>query len=135
MHGEGEEDYMYGFPALPGSKTVKVASERYAAPIQAERVERRVSPAESAAIHERHVAGRLRGVTTACTQASACMYTVTPDSGFIVDAMPEQDGVTFVSACSGHGFKHSAALGEQVARRLAGQPGGLDVFGLRRFEA
>lgn len=135
MHGEGEEDYLYGFPSLPGSSTVKVASERYSAPVQAETVERQVSPAESAAIYERHVAGRLRGVTATCEWAAACLYTVTPDSGFIVDAVTELEGVTFVSACSGHGFKHSAALGEQIARRLAEGTSELETFGLSRFQA
>jgi glycine/D-amino acid oxidase-like deaminating enzyme len=28
--------------------------------------------------------------------------------------------VTVVSACSGHGFKHSAALGEAIADKVAG---------------
>ena len=135
MHGEGEEDYLYGFPSLPGSTSVKVASERYSAPVQAENVERHVSAAESVAIYERHVAGRLRGVTSTCERAVACLYTVTPDSGFIVDGVSEQDGVTFVSACSGHGFKHSAALGEQVARRLSGGTNQLETFGLNRFRA
>lgn len=134
MHGEGEEDYMYGFPSLPGTTSIKVASERYAAPVQADDVDRQVSPAESATIYDRHVAGRLRGVTPNRERAAACLYTVTPDSGFIVDAVSEMDGVTFVSACSGHGFKHSAALGEQVAHRLAGKANGLETFGLSRFD-
>jgi sarcosine oxidase len=30
------------------------------------------------------------------------------------------NGVTVVSACSGHGFKHSAALGEAIADKVAG---------------
>jgi sarcosine oxidase len=133
MHGDGEENYMYGFPSLSGTSTVKVASERYSSPVQVDAVERQVSAAESAAIYKRHVSGRLRGVMPKCERAAACLYTVTPDSGFIVDGVSEMDGVTFVSACSGHGFKHSAALGEQVARRLAGATNQLEPFGLSRF--
>ncbi|WP_407658666.1 FAD-dependent oxidoreductase [Methylobacterium planeticum] len=52
-------------------------------------------------------------------QAAACLYIVTPDRGFLTDRHPEQDRVHVVSACSGHGFKHSAGIGEAVAGLLA----------------
>jgi len=35
--------------------------------------------------------------------------------------------VTVVSACSGHGFKHSAALGEAVADTLLGRAPQVDL--------
>ncbi len=44
-----------------------------------------------------------------------CKYTVTPDYHFVIDRAPQSDRVWFVSACSGHGFKHSAAIGEAMA--------------------
>lgn len=133
LHGEAEEDYFYGFPMLPGSAGVKVASERYGAATDPEAVDRTVSPAETAEMYRRHVEGRLRGVTPRSTRAAACLYTVAPGSRFIVDRAPGRERVTVVSACSGHGFKHSAALGEAVAERLlAGGPGRIDLtpFGL-----
>jgi sarcosine oxidase len=42
--------------------------------------------------------------------------------------------VTFVSACSGHGFKHSAALGEALAAQALGRvpPVSLDAFSAPR---
>ncbi len=119
MHGAGEEDYFYGFPALPGTATVKVASERYDTPISADAVNRAVMPAESAEMYRRHVNGRLHGVAPDCLRAAACMYTVTPDSGFILDQLPDQPNILMASACSGHGFKHSAAVGEWLAERAA----------------
>jgi sarcosine oxidase len=42
---------------------------------------------------------------------------VTHDREFVIEE--RGDGVLLVSACSGHGFKHSAAIGEQVAQRVA----------------
>lgn len=123
MHGEGEEDYFYGFPMLPGSTGVKVASERYADPTDPETVDRTVPLAESASMHRRHVAGRLRGVGERATDAAACLYTVMPGRRFLVDRPPGCERITVVSACSGHGFKHSAALGEAVACRIIGEPG------------
>jgi sarcosine oxidase len=44
------------------------------------------------------------------------LYTATPDFHFVIDRHPERAGVIVASACSGHGFKHSAAVGEAVAQ-------------------
>jgi sarcosine oxidase len=44
---------------------------------------------------------------------------MTPDQGFVIDWHPDHhDRVLVVAACSGHGFKHSAAIGEAVAELL-----------------
>ena len=138
MHGAGPEDYFYGFPALPGSNAVKVASERYTEAVDPDAMDRVVVAGESAAMHARHVSGRLRGIRPIVQRAGACLYTVTPDAGFLVDTLPTMPGVLVASACSGHGFKHSAALGEALADAVqrpaaAGLPASLDTFGLRRF--
>lgn len=114
MHGAHEEDYFYGFPALPGSSAIKVASERCADPADPDSVSRDVTDAESAQIFERHVLGRLRGVTQMVIRSAACLYTVTTDAGFILDVLPAHPNVIAASACSGHGFKHSAAVGERL---------------------
>ncbi|GHC99981.1 hypothetical protein GCM10007320_57040 [Pseudorhodoferax aquiterrae] len=45
----------------------------------------------------------------------------------IVDAPPGLPAVLFASACSGHGFKHSAGLGEALAERLLGLPTTTDL--------
>ena len=115
MHGAQPEDYFYGFPALPGSNEVKVASEQYAAEADPDRLDRTVARPEAEAMFTAHTAGRLRGAA-APTRSVACMYTVTPDSGFVIERHPGQDRIIVVSACSGHGFKHSAAIGEAVAQ-------------------
>ena len=136
IHGATAEDYFYGFPALPGSGTVKVASERYAAPVDPDTSERVVPAAESAGIFTRHVAGRLLGVSADVQRAAACLYTVTPDSGFLVDLQPGTSRVIVASACSGHGFKHSSGLGEMLAGVAAGSgplPATLAPFALERF--
>ena len=62
--------------------------------------------------------GRLLATTDRPLRSVSCLYTVTPDSDFVVDDHPELPGVLLVSPCSGHGFKHSAALGEAIAERL-----------------
>ena len=133
QHGASELDYLYGFPLLPGAAGIKAGTERYDGHIPPDAVDRRVTPDESAAIYRRHIAGRLRGVTGEVLNAAACLYTVTPDAGFILDRM--QDGrVIVASACSGHGFKHSPAVGEHVAALAlnAAQPAEPE-FALARF--
>ncbi len=135
MHGTTQEDYLYGFPETAPGTGVKVASEQYAIASDPDAVHRAVSDEESAAIYGRHVEGRLRGVSARVINAKACLYTVTPDAGFIIDQAPGMDRVTVVSACSGHGFKHSAALGEAIAEQIAdgGSHIPLDEFALSRL--
>ena len=48
-------------------------------------------------------------------RSEPCIYTLTPDYRFVIDRHPEHGNVIFASACSGHGFKHSAAIGETLA--------------------
>lgn len=132
MHGDDQEDYFYGFPVLPGRTGVKVASERYARTVMPDSMDRDVAPAESQAIHARHVAGRLRGIGPTCLRTASCLYTVTPDAGFIVDELPGEANVIVASACSGHGFKHSAALGELLAEQATGAAGPA-AFSLARY--
>ena len=136
IHGDGAEDYFYGFPVLPGATTAKIATERFTAAIDPDQVERHVSDAESDAVYHRHIAGRLRGIGSAAARTGTCFYTQTPDCGFVVDVLPGTANVLVVSACSGHGFKHSAGLGEAVAGfATSAMPPALAPFGLGRFAA
>jgi sarcosine oxidase len=135
MHGATDVDYLYGFPPMPGDARIKVATEQYARSTTASTIDRSVDPAESAEMYRRHVEGRLAGATPQVAQAAACLYTVTPDRGFIIDRHPGQDRVMVVSACSGHGFKHSAGIGDAVADALAGGGDRYDLspFSVARF--
>ena len=117
-HGPGLDDAFYGIPMIDGLAGVKVGSAQYAKSTDPDALEHEVSAAESAAMHARHVSGRLRGVSATRAHAAACLYTVAPGSRFVVDRHPHIEQVTVVSACSGHGFKHSAALGEALAEQL-----------------
>jgi sarcosine oxidase len=117
--GGGPDDFVYGFPAIDGPQGgVKVASEDYTATTTPDACDRRVSGEESERFHARYLEGRFPGLTKNRLRATTCLYTVTPDHGFVVE---EREGVLLVSACSGHGFKHSAAIGEDVARRVAAE--------------
>jgi sarcosine oxidase len=137
MHGEGDEDYMYGFPMVDGHAGVKVATEQYQLTSNPDAVDRNVSDVEKRQMFDKNVKGRLDSVTTECVHATTCLYTVSSDSGFVVDRHADLENVTVVSACSGHGFKHSAALGEALALRVLNQPSSTNwgAFSLDRFQA
>jgi sarcosine oxidase len=109
--GPAPGEVFYGFPDLGGG--VKLATE-LDAPCDTDRVQRSVRAAESAAMHARHVAGRLRGVSARVRRTATCLYTEAPGARFLVDRL-QAGGPIIASACSGHGFKHSAALGEALA--------------------
>ncbi len=136
MHGATDVDYLYGFPPMAGERRLKLATEQYATATAANAVDRTVTPAESAEMYRRHVAGRLAGVTAHAAQAAACLYTTTPDRGFIIDRHPDMDRVHVVSACSGHGFKHSAGIGESVAEMMIQGRSSVDLspFALARLQ-
>lgn len=64
-----------------------------------------------------------------------CMTTHTPDDGFVLGPMPGAANITLMAGFSGHGFKHSAGLGE-IAAQLAVEGGtGYDIrpFSASRF--
>jgi sarcosine oxidase len=136
MHGATDVDYFYGFPPLPGDRSIKIATEQYETRTTADTVNREVDAAESDAMYRKHLQGRLAGATARVSQAAACLYTTTPDRGFIIDRHPRLDHVFVVSACSGHGFKHSAGIGDAVAEKLTGGRKQLDLsgFSVARFE-
>ena len=65
-----------------------------------------------------------------------CMYTNTPDLKFILDHHPMYPNVIIGSACSGHGFKFSAVIGE-ILSDLAIEGSSrldLDKFKINRFD-
>ncbi|MBL8519688.1 MAG: N-methyl-L-tryptophan oxidase [Betaproteobacteria bacterium] len=112
--GEGEDAVFYGFPGRDGA--IKMAAETLAGSTPPEAVDRVVRPDESAAFFERHARTRIRGALADCVRAATCLYTIAPRANFVIDTLPNCSNAIAVTACSGHGFKHSAAIGEAVAQ-------------------
>jgi sarcosine oxidase len=127
---------IYGFPAIDGvAGGLKVATEQYDHPLKDPGVLSPASAEEIAAMHAGLVASCLPGVGPRCVKAVPCLYTATPDFHFVLDRHPDMPGVTIASPCSGHGFKHSAAVGEGLAQRALGEAGSIDFgpFALARL--
>jgi len=134
--GNQPRDMMYGFPAIDGPDTgVKIATEQYDATVDPDAVPRDVAESDIAVLYDDYIAPRFPDVSSKCLRSTTCLYTVTPDAKFIIDRVHNRDNVWFASACSGHGFKHSAAIGEALARQAVGEHALLDlsVFSLQRF--
>ena len=66
-----------------------------------------------------------------------CMYDVTPDEDFILDAHPGGAGVILGSGFSGHGFKFGVLIGELLAALALGEAPSVPMerFRLSRFGA
>jgi sarcosine oxidase len=126
----------YGFPAIDGAAGgVKVGVESAVPRATVADVSRKVSDDETNRVYDAVIRHRIPGLARRCLKAVTCMYTTTPDGDFVVDRHPEHRSVLIISACSGHGFKHSAAIGEAVAAGIAGEEPVVDLspFSLRRL--
>src|SRR5258708_24108816 len=64
------------------------------------------------------------------------LYTTTSDSNFVIDVHPDNDRIIIASPCSGHGFKHSAAIGEALSEQVIDGKSKIDVssFSLKTFK-
>ena len=126
----------YGFPTLDG-KTIKIATEQFTATTHPDRMQRAVTREEEQFMYGDYVQGRLPGVSNRCAAAVSCLYTTTPDSNFVIDVHPDDDRIIIASPCSGHGFKHSAAIGHALAEQVIDGRSKIDIssFSLKRFRA
>ena len=134
---QGRDQAIYGFPAIDGeSGGVKVATQQYETETTPDSVDRTVSAAEIRAMHD-YIAPYLPGFSDRCVKAVVCLYTMTPDAEFVIDTHPGMPRVIVASPCSGHGFKHSAAIGEALSELVVDGKSRLDLsaFKFSRFNA
>lgn len=126
--GDTQEEYFSAFPTVDQGKTgVKVCTEEYDVSTTADAIDRTIQPAEIDRMYRNLVARRTVGLTDTCRQTSVCMYTCTPDEEFLIDTHPEHKQIVVASPCSGHGFKHSAAIGEAVSQLVLDGQSHLDL--------
>ncbi|WP_432181767.1 N-methyl-L-tryptophan oxidase [Streptomyces sp. NBC_00063] len=67
------------------------------------------------------LARRLPGLTRAHLEAKTCMYTNTPDEGWIFDRHPGGDQVVYATGDSGRSFRYAPAIGECLADLVEGE--------------
>lgn len=117
--GPKPEDFVYGFPSLDG-KSVKMATESFLEVDHPDQLCRTVSATEQQQFWKEKVQGRINGLTGSFLRSEVCFYTVTEDAKFVIQPHQDFSNLHLVSACSGHGFKYSAALGEYLAEKMQG---------------
>lgn len=128
-----DEDYIGLFPTPPdGTPAVKILGEQFLETTDADSVDRTVSQAEIDEFYDTYVAPKFTGVSRNAIRAEVCLYTNTEDDHFLIDSDPRSDSITVMSPCSGHGFKHSTALGEAVAQQIAN---GTSTYDLTPFRS
>ena len=108
---------IYGFPAIGGlEEGVKIATEQYDVATTPESVTRTAGPDEIREMFETYVAPYFPGLSAVCIRHKVCLYTWVDGARFIIDRHPDFQRVIVASPCSGHGFKHSAGIGELLAQ-------------------
>jgi len=126
--GRWENDFVYGFPSIDGENGgLKIATETYLETTEPDQVNRKVSQAEIDEVFEKYIKDRIIGVSNKCLKTATCLYTVMPKAKFLIDYLPGNERVIVASPCSGHGFKHSAAIGECLAELALGEKSKIDI--------
>jgi sarcosine oxidase len=105
--------HFYGIPhaGWPGVKVARHHTGEYA---DADAIDRTPRPADEIPVRA-FVRHHLPALDGPVETRLVCLYTLTPDAHFVIDAHPDADQVVFASACSGHGFKFASVVGELLA--------------------
>jgi sarcosine oxidase len=106
---------------------MKVATESYERTTTPDGRRHPATPEEAEAMYWRCVGPYLPWLGPNPIRSVSCLYTNTRGSRFVIDHHPDHESVLLVSACSGHGFKHSAAIGEAVAQLVTVGESDLDL--------
>jgi sarcosine oxidase len=109
----GPEGSYYGVPMLPGDG-LKIGRHDKGELCTPETARRTIEP-EEIALMRAVLDTYMPGATGDLLAATTCLYTMTPDSHFIIDRHPAHARVVYAAGFSGHGFKFSAAIGDVMA--------------------
>jgi sarcosine oxidase len=110
---------------------VKIATEQYVDETTPETVDRTVADEEIRNMHATYVGPYFAGLGDTCVNAVVCLYTCVERARFIIDLHPDSARIVIASPCSGHGFKHSAAIGEALAEMAIHGQSRFDLAGFR----
>jgi sarcosine oxidase len=110
---------IYGFPATGGlEEGVKLATEQYDVATTPQSVSRTVGPDEVREMYDTYVGPFFPGLSPVCVRHKVCLYTWVDGARFIIDRHPDSNRIIIASPCSGHGFKHSAGIGELLSQMV-----------------
>jgi sarcosine oxidase len=127
--------HLYGAPGLDGASLKLAVHHDGARVVDPDNPPRAISGDDTRPLSD-HAAHWLNAVEPHPVRAITCLYTNTPDQHFVIDTLPDAPQITVISACSGHGFKFAAVVGD-IAVDLAvdgGTARPIAAFSLRRFQ-
>lgn len=104
----------YGFPQL-GDGGVKIAEHAAGDPTTADTIRREIASEEIEELRRDFVARYIPAANGEVLATSTCMYTMTPDTHFVIDHHPGHPNVIIACGFSGHGFKFAPVVGEILA--------------------
>lgn len=120
---------LYGFPDLGGGVKAGL-HHRGELVTHPDDLDRAVSEEDVQQLSQR----LKRLLPDACGDVSStalCFYTNTPDERYLIDRHPAHHSILFASACSGHGFKASIAVGEILAALSCDEAPAVDFSAFR----
>lgn len=107
------EGFFYGFTESGGE--VKIALHQPLGLVEdPSREVRSVKPEEAKPVTD-FVAEYLKDINPEPTRGVICFYTLSPDTHFILDAIPDCPGGFWAGGFSGHGFKFASLIGEVLS--------------------
>lgn len=105
--------FIYGFSPLQGK--IKIADHTLGEVVRNPSVvDRMVRPHEAERVSAT-IAEFFPWLSPEPVKASVCLYTMTPDSNFVLDSHPDFKNVVVAAGFSGHGFKFAPVIGEVMA--------------------
>lgn len=124
---------LYGFPDFGAG--VKLAFHGFGDLTTADELNHDVDPARDVDPVVRATDAWMPGAAAHFREAKPCMYSLTPDSNFVIDRHPRHANVILCGGFSGHGFKFAPVIGEIAADlALDGESRHrIDFLSLQRF--
>lgn len=120
------------FPDVTQSGTVKLAPWLFHAGKETAQEPdhiAKITQDEITQVYHDFIKDYFKGISQECRSSSTCIYTMAPNEDYIIDYHPSfEDKVILVSACSGHGFKNSMAIGESLAQQVLNGHNELELF-------
>jgi len=102
----------YGFPVF-GEDGPKAAQDAGGKPVTADSRSFEPDPQNSQRVRD-FLTRYLPGAVGPEIYTRTCLYTLTPDRDFVIDAVPQAEGV-FVAIGAGHAFKFASLIGKTLA--------------------
>jgi sarcosine oxidase len=114
LSDEGDGGNWFGFPQI-GTDGVKIGKHcHFREPIDPNSANPAVNNDDTQLL-DTFAARRMPEVATTRVKSITCRYTMLPGENFLIDLLPDDPNIVVCSACSGHGFKFTAAIGDILA--------------------